>query len=68
MNDSDDLLVLTGNFADELAKAEPAPLERANWIIYTLKALRETTNEINYEEMLAQLRDTINNRLATGQW
>jgi hypothetical protein len=66
--ESNDNLLLAGRFADDLAQVEPGPIQRADWVVYALKALEDYSTQVTYEEMLKRLSDAITNRLATGVW
>ena len=66
--ESKELLTIAGRFTEDIAKAEPDPIRRADWIIYILKSLADFSSRISYEEMLKTVRDATINRLVNGDW
>jgi hypothetical protein len=66
--ESKELLMLAGKFADDLVAAEPNPIQRADWIVYALKAMADSSTQNSYEVMLKRVREAISTRLSTGNW
>ena len=74
MSDLDEIREMLDKTADAIAKHDSNPSSWLMWNIYLLKKLEQKSRNVDpmdqslFTEMIANLRDTIRNRLNTGGW
>jgi hypothetical protein len=74
MSDLDEIREMLDKITDAIAKHDSNPSSWLMWNIYLLKNLEQKSRSVDpmdqklFTEMIANLRDTIRNRLNTGGW
>jgi len=74
MSDLDELREILDKTADAIAQHDNNPSSWLMWNVYLLKKLEQKSRNVDpmdqrlFAEMIANLRDTIRNRLNTGGW
>jgi hypothetical protein len=74
MSELDELRELLDKTADAIAQHDSNPSSWLMWNVYLLNKLEQKSRNVDpmgqrlFAEMIANLRDSIRNRLATGGW